>query len=108
MSRSTSREPDCWPAVLDEVAVQLNELLMLVSCRLDAADPAPNDPLITRAGELDYKRSGWSAGRDGLPPLDVSQSVDNAGYPAGRFVAARRSPSLGVFLASGGVVTPSS
>jgi hypothetical protein len=73
-------------AVLDEVAVQLKELLMLVSCRFDAADPAPDEALITRAGELDYERSGWLAGRDGLPPLDVSLPVDSAGHPAGRFV----------------------
>jgi K+-sensing histidine kinase KdpD len=84
--------------VLDTVAEQLKDLLLLDSCRFDPSGPTSTDPLIDRAGELEYERADWSVGRDGLPQADVSLPVDSAGETVGRFVL--RAPKIGVPLGS--------
>jgi hypothetical protein len=80
--------------VIDAVGEQLEALLSLASWRFERWPPGEGDPVINRAGELEYGAIAWSAARDGLPPRDLMLPVDHAGDTVARYVL--RGPEIGV------------
>lgn len=72
--------------VVQTIADQIRDLLFLSGCRYDPGYPADTEPMINRAGDLDWRGHNWSVARHGWPPVDVSLPVDAGGNHAGRFL----------------------
>lgn len=72
--------------VLDTIADQLRALLFLSGCQFDYGRPGKMEPIVNRAGDLEWRGRDWSLQSDGWPAVPVSLPVDRAGHPAGRFV----------------------
>jgi len=74
------------PMVLDTIATQLKDLLHLSGCEFDPGRPSVTEPMINRAGGLDWRDHSWSLSHHGWPAVAVSLPVDSAGKRAGRFL----------------------
>ncbi len=74
--------------VLETTAEQIRELLFLTGCRYDTGYPAETEPMINRAGDLDWRGHNWSMARHGWPSVEVSLPVDAGGRHFGRFLLA--------------------
>jgi hypothetical protein len=72
--------------VLETIAEQLRALLFVSRCEFDPGRPSAFEPIINRAGELEWRGLPWSLARQGWPAVAVSLPVDSAGQPAGRFL----------------------
>ncbi len=82
--------------VLALVSEQLQDLLFLSDCHFDPSVRDGKDPMLNRAGELDYGRLSWSAADDGLPNRDVILPVESGGRRLGSYIL--RGPAIGVPL----------
>jgi hypothetical protein len=74
------------PVVLETIAGQLQALLFVSRCEFDPGRPFHTEPMISRAGELDWRGHSWSLPHHGWPVVAVSLPVDSAGQAAGRFL----------------------
>lgn len=74
------------PIVLQTIAEQLRALLFVSRCVFDPGQPPSTEPIINRAGELDWRGLPWSLPHQGWPAVPVSLPVDSSGQPAGRFL----------------------
>jgi len=82
--------------VVDVVAEQLQELLLLSGCRFERSTGSEDRPFINRAGDLEYGHLDWRLERDGLPNKEVVLPVEHHGRPLGHYVL--RGPKIGVAL----------
>lgn len=72
--------------VVETIAGQIRDLLFVAGCRYDPGYPAEDEPLIGRAGDLDWRGHNWSLLRHGWPLVDVSLPIDSGGRHVGRFL----------------------
>jgi hypothetical protein len=72
--------------VLETIAKQLQTLLFVSRCEFDPGRPSLTEPMINRAGELDWRGHNWSLAHHGWPTVAVSLLLDSAGQPTGRFL----------------------
>lgn len=72
--------------VVETIAAQIGDLLFVAECRYDAGYPADTEPLIDRAGDLDWRGHNWSLLRHGWPSVPVSLPIDSGGEHVGRFL----------------------
>jgi hypothetical protein len=72
--------------MIETIAEQLQTLLFVSRCEFDTGRPSFTEPMINRAGELEWRGHNWSLTRHGWPTVAVSLPLDSAGQPAGRFL----------------------
>lgn len=72
--------------VVGTVSGQIRDLLFLTSCHFDPGYPADTEPIINRAGDLDWRGHNWSISRHGWPSVPVSLPIDSRGERVGRFL----------------------
>lgn len=72
--------------IVGRIAEQLQSLLFLSGCEFDSGRPSDTEPMINRAGEMEWAGHSWSPRHHGWPSAPVSLPMDRAGQPVGRFL----------------------